>query len=134
MKASPAQTLHLARIGSDRMDPFGLDPRPESFWAHVPVLRAAIRSRQMVRFYYSGDEAPGFRTVEPHTVAHDHENHLALSAWYVSGDAAPYEGQGWREYRLSEISLVTVLPVYFFGSHRGYQSDGEPLPTGQFAI
>lgn len=121
-------------FGSDLLEQFELDTTAESLWMLVPVLRAAIRSRQMVRFYYDGDDAPGYRTVEPQMVAYNQANHLALSAWFVSGTSAPHEDQGWREYLLSEMSFVTVLPVYFFGSRRGCESDGgEPVHNLQCA-
>ena len=124
MKWYAAQELDLARtvIGSDLLEQFELDAIAESSWMCVPVIRAAIRSQQMVRFYY-GDMDPGYRTVEPHMIAYNEANHVALGAWCVSGAGASHEEQGWREYLLSEMSLVTVLPVYFFGSRRHSPSD-----------
>ena len=122
MKWCAARELHVAGaiIGSDLLEQFELDTIAE---AYVPVIRAAIRSRQMVRFYYDGGVDPGYRTVEPHTIDYNEANHLTLGAWCVSGAGASHEDQGWREYLLSEMSLVTVLPVYFFGSRRDCPSD-----------
>ena len=81
-----------------------------------------------------GDIDPGYRTVEPHTIAYNEANHLALGAWCVSAADASHEEQGWREYLLSEMSLVTVLPVYFFGFRRDCPSDrGKSLHNLQCA-
>ena len=105
------------------MERFEVDTVAESSRTHVPAIRAAIRSRQLVRFYYNAGIASGYYTVEPHLIAYNETNHLALGGWCVSGAGAAHEGRGWHEYLLSEMSLVTVLPVYFFGSGQGYQSD-----------
>ena len=136
LKWRAAQELHLARTvtASDPLEHVELDTIAESCWAHVPVIRAATRSRQMVRFYYDGGVDPGYRTVEPHTIDYNEANHLTLGAWCVSGAGASHEDQGWREYLLSEMSLVTVLPVYFFGSRRDCPSDrGKSLHNLQCA-
>ena len=121
-------------FGSDLLERLEVDTVAESSRTHVPAIRAAIRSRQLVRFYYNGDIASGYYTVEPHLIAYNEANHLALGAWCVSGAGASHEDQGWHEYLLSEMSLVTVLPVYFFGSAQGYQSDrGKSLHNLQCA-
>ena len=90
----------------------------------LPVLCAAIQSRHLVQFYYSGDNAPGVRTVEPHMVADNLRNHLALSAWFLYGASESQEGAGWREFLLSEISDATILPEQFSGTRPGYKPDG----------
>ena len=77
------------------------------------TLCAAIQSRNLVQFYYSGDQAPGLRMVEPHMVAYNGTGHLALSAWFLGGASESQEGQGWREYFLSEITNLNVLPQQF---------------------
>jgi hypothetical protein len=88
------------------------------------ILCNAIKSRNLVQFYYSGDEAPGIRTVEPHMVAYNSLDHLALSAWFLGGASESQEGQGWREYLLSEITNITVLPQQFLGTRYDYKRDG----------
>lgn len=90
----------------------------------VPTLCSAIRSRHLVRFYYTGTEYPGFRTVEPHMVAYNQRDHLVLSAWYLSGASESQEGPGWREYLLSEITQVTELEGRFLEPRPGYQPSG----------
>jgi len=88
------------------------------------ILCQAIKTRSLVQFYYTGDKAPGFRTVEPHMVAYNQDNHLTLSAWYLSGNSQSKSGTGWREYLLSDISRVTILPHGFGDARSGYKPDG----------
>lgn len=87
-------------------------------------LCGAIKAQRLVRFYYSLDDEPGFRTVEPHMVARTKTEALALSAWYVSGATTPGQGPGWRIYLLSGISQVTLLQDAFDSPRDGYQPDG----------
>ena len=88
------------------------------------ILCSAIATMNLVRFYYTGDAAPGYRTVEPHMVANNSADHLVLSAWFLGGASESQEGQWWREYLLSEISNVTVLPQHFLSPRPGYKRDG----------
>jgi len=88
------------------------------------TLCGAIQSRNLVQFYYSGDEAAGLRMVEPHMVAYNGTEHLALSAWFLGGASESQEGQGWREYLLSDIADLNVLPQRFLGPRPGYRRDG----------
>lgn len=87
-------------------------------------LCGAITSRNLVQFYYSGDKSPGLRVVEPHMVAYNRRDNLALSAWYLSGASESGEGPGWREYLLSEMTSLTVLPAQFAEPRPGYKPDG----------
>ena len=84
----------------------------------------AIAGRNTIRFHYNLDAEPGFRTVEPHMVAYNEANHLVLSAWFLRGSSESKKGQGWREYLLSEISSVTILPEQFSGARPGYVATG----------
>ncbi|SRR5258708_6820196 len=88
------------------------------------VICGAIKSKNLVRFYYGGDQVPGFRTVEPHMIAYNRKENLALSAWYLSGASESATGEGWREYLLAEMTSVTVLPTQFSGPRPGYKPDG----------
>jgi predicted DNA-binding transcriptional regulator YafY len=88
------------------------------------VICQAIQSRHLVQFHYSGNYATGDRIVEPHMVAYNRADNLALSAWYLSGYSESGEGPGWREYLIDEISNVIVLPGVFVGVRPGYKPDG----------
>ena len=88
------------------------------------IICAAIRSKSIVRFHYSGDKAPGTRVVEPHMIAYNAENLLVLSGWFLGGVSESREGGGWREYLLSSISSLAVLPENFAGPRPRYNPNG----------
>ena len=88
------------------------------------ALCSAIETLNLAQIYYIGDAAIGFRIVEPHMVAYNEAQHLSLSAWCLSGASESPQEQGWREYLLSEITFVTVLPQRFIGPRPGYRRDG----------
>ena len=85
---------------------------------------AAIQSQHLITFHYSATTDPGYRTVEPHMIASSLTGNLTLSAWFLRGASASNEGPGWRQYLLSDISNVTVLPDTFLGPRFGYKPDG----------
>lgn len=87
------------------------------------TICTAIQSHNVIQFFYCLDAVPGMRVVEPHMVAYNRKNNLALSAWFLGG-ATESGGQGWREYLLSGISSVSVLPTQFGGPRPGYKPDG----------
>lgn len=88
------------------------------------LLCAAIQNRNLVQFYYTGDDAPGPRLVEPHMVAYTTANNLALSGWFLGGTSESQEGQGWREYLLESMTNITVLKQTFAGPRPGYNPTG----------
>jgi hypothetical protein len=90
----------------------------------LQVICGAINSRNVIRFYYTGTKAPGYRLVEPHMVAYNRKNNLALSGWFLGGESESQEGQGWREYLMDEIAQVTVTPTRFAAPRPGYAPDG----------
>jgi hypothetical protein len=51
-------------------------------------------------------------------------DNLALSAWFLGGSSESQEGQGWREYLLSEMTNVVTLPQQFSGPRPGYNPSG----------
>jgi hypothetical protein len=83
----------------------------------------AIAKRLLIQFYYAGDKVAGIRVVEPHMVAYNRRDHLALSAWFVGG-ATESGGVGWREYLLSEMNNTIMLNEHFAGPRPGYRPDG----------
>jgi predicted DNA-binding transcriptional regulator YafY len=91
--------------------------------SNLDLLCTAIGSMKLVRFYYD-DEAPGIRIVEPHMVAYNRKNHIALSGWFLQGESASGEGQGWREYLIDKISSLSVLEDHFSQPRPGYKPDG----------
>jgi len=54
---------------------------------------------------------------------------LVLSARFLGGVSESQESQWWREYLLSDVSNITVLPDKFFGPRPGYKPNGEHHET-----
>jgi hypothetical protein len=77
-----------------------------------------------VNFYYTGDDAPGPRLVEPHMVACTILDNTVLSAWFLGGVSESQEGQGWREYLLDSMTNLIILPQKFLGPRPGYNPSG----------
>jgi hypothetical protein len=90
----------------------------------ISVIAVAIQNRKQITFQYSLGKDPGPRLVEPHMIAYNRAGHLALSAWFLGGSSESAQGQGWREYLLSGISGVTVLPRQFASARPGYDPTG----------
>jgi hypothetical protein len=90
----------------------------------IAALCSAIATRNLVSFYYTGDDAPGPRLVEPHMVAYTTADNLALSAWFLGGVSESQEGQGWRDYLLESMSNVVMVPQKFAGPRHGYNRTG----------
>jgi hypothetical protein len=101
----------------------------------VAILCRAIRTRNLVRFYYNGDKVPGERIVEPHLVAYTAADNLALSAWFLRGSSESQQTQRWREYLISEMTSVVSLSEQFAGPRPGYNpSGGKKLHNVQCAL
>lgn len=88
------------------------------------IICAAIRSMNLIQFYYSGDDAPGIRLVEPHMIAYNKKDNLALSAWFLGGASESQTGQWWREYLLESMTNIVTLPQTFGGPRQGYNRTG----------
>ena len=65
-----------------------------------------------------GDIDPGYRTVEPQTIAYNEANHLALGAWCVSAADASHQEQGWREYLLRNEPGYGFAGIFLWISSR----------------
>ena len=101
----------------------------------VAILCGAIRNRNIVQFNYTGDDAPGTRTVEPHMIAYTTSDNLVLSAWLLSGSSESQQVQRWREYLLSEMTNITTLSEQFPGPRPGYNPyGGKKLHNVQCAL
>jgi WYL domain-containing protein len=87
----------------------------------IQVICGAIKSRQLLQFYYTGDKVPGTRIVEPYQVGYTKAGNPALSAYYLSGASESGGGPGWRLYTLSDMSQVVALPTQFSGPRPEYK-------------
>ena len=86
----------------------------------IQSISQAIAEMRLVQFVYKGE----VRVVEPHMLAHNQRDHLALSAWWVDGYSNSGSSPYWREYLLSEISGVQILSGTFDSPRPGYKRDG----------
>ncbi len=78
----------------------------------------AIRERRLLQFYYDG----GTRVVEPHQLAYNERENVALSAYWVRGYSESHDTSNrWREYLADEMSSVAVLDEQFHGPRPGYK-------------
>jgi hypothetical protein len=98
------------------------------------ILCSAIHARKLITFYYDGDDIPGFRTVEPYMVAHDSSDNLVLIAWFLGEISESTEGQGWREYFLSNITDVLGLAQEFSAIRHGYDPSGKKFQNIECAV
>ncbi len=81
------------------------------------LIVQAIKELRLLEFYYEG----GTRVVEPHQLATNEANHLALSAYRVRGYSASHNEPPWREYLASRMTQIRVLDENFSGSRPGYK-------------
>ncbi len=88
------------------------------------VICGAIRSLNLLQFYYTGDKVPGTRVVEPHQLGKTKAGNMALSAYYLSGASESNTGPGWKLYKCSEMSQITALPERFSGPRPEYVPGG----------
>jgi len=80
----------------------------------------AMEERNLLQFVYEGRT----RVVEPHMLAANDEEHLALSAWIVRGYSKSADTPYWREYLISKMSSPTILSETFAGTRPGYKESG----------
>jgi len=80
--------------------------------ALINTIYEAIGRRLVLSFVYKGTE----RTAEPYIVGYDDKNRLWLSAVQLSGGS----GNGFRNYRVDELSDVATTERHFPGTHRDY--------------
>ncbi len=97
------------------------------------IICGAIAARNLIQFYYTGTKAPGLRVVEPYMLANNQRDHLALVAWFLSGESESHLGQGWREYLLPEMTRISVLPQQFV-ARPDYNRDDERFHNIQCAL
>jgi hypothetical protein len=69
-------------------------------------------------FFYDGAR----RVVEPHQLAYNEKDNLALSAYWVRGYSESHDtAKRWREYLVDEISLAVMLEEQFTGPRPDYK-------------
>ena len=90
-----------------------------------PVICSAIRSRQIIRIDYSG----GFRIVEPFCYGVSASGNEMLRAYQREGYSLSGKPEGWKLFRVSGISSLTVIDVHFDGNRLDYKSRDPAMAT-----
>ncbi|MGB2591668.1 MAG: hypothetical protein WAJ96_13535 [Candidatus Acidiferrum sp.] len=89
------------------------------------VICSAINNTHLLYFYYTGDTAPGYRTIEPHTLGYlKTTGNLAVNGWLVGGTSESGTAPWWRDYLVSEMSQIAELTQSFAGPELGYVKGG----------
>lgn len=76
------------------------------------VICEAIRRKKLLQFSYKNHT----RVVEPHIYGRDSAGHDLLSAYLVGGHSESKKRPYWRFYRLSDVTLLTMLNERFSGA------------------
>ena len=74
-----------------------------------PVICSAISSKQVVRIFYKG----GLRTLEPFCYGANAAGIEMLRAYQTGGYSGSGAPAGWKLFRVSEISDLTVTDEHF---------------------
>ncbi|SRR6266478_1814950 len=89
------------------------------------VICSAIQHRNLLYFYYTGDDVHGYRTIEPHTYGyHKTTGNLMVNGWLVGGVSESQKTPWWRDYLLSDMSQIAELNQSFSGPRSGYVKGG----------
>lgn len=86
---------------------------------------SAIDSKQIIKFYYRG----GFRTVEPFCYGVTGIGSEVLTCYQVGGYSELDDPIGWKLYRVSEMSNLTVIDEQFTGVRPGYNPNDPGMAT-----
>lgn len=82
------------------------------------LICRAISEKRLLQFFYDG----GTRVVEPHQLAYNDRNNLALSAYWVRGYSESHETSSrWRQYLADHMTSIVVLDEHFVGPRPGYR-------------
>lgn len=101
----------------------------------LAILCRAIRTKNLVRFYYAGDRVQGDRIVEPHLVAYSATEQLVLSGWFLRGSSESQDREGWREYSVAAMTNIVTLHEHFAEPRSGYNpTGGKKLHNVQCAL
>ena len=80
-------------------------------------LCLAVKERRLISVRYGG----GWRTIEPRVHGfHRRTGNEVIRAFQVSGYSSSSPPDGWRSFRLDEMSEITVLSETFPADRSGY--------------
>ena len=85
------------------------------------LLCSAIRHRRLVTFYYDG----GRRTVEPYRHGTSEAGHDLLRGYQAAGYSRSGAPQGWKMFRLDELSGLAMTDEVFANIRPEYDPSRE---------
>jgi len=91
-----------------------------------PAISDAIRNRKVLRLTYNW----GYREVEPHCYGVNDNGHELLRCYQTSGDSKSNEPQGWKIFRVDEITQIAATQTSFAGPRPDYRP-GDKAMTRQ---
>lgn len=86
----------------------------------------AIRGRKRLRIYY----APGWRTVEPHTIGQSADGNILLRAYQVEGASASGEHEHWKLFRVDRLTECGDDGSDFDGPRPEYKKGDKAMKGG----
>jgi hypothetical protein len=90
------------------------------------TICSAIDSKRIIRFYYDG----GLRIVEPFCYGLSKKDSKELLRGYqVSGYSKSGDTVGWKLFRVSEMSSLTMIDEQFSGVRPGYNPNDSAMTT-----
>ena len=100
--------------------------------ASIQSITDAIKKRQVVNIYYTGDEpgGKGLRQIEPVCYGYSKANNPIVRAWDREGSShTAYKGEqplpGWRIFRVDKITAFIPTGETFDEVHPGYNPNGD---------
>lgn len=84
---------------------------------------SAIRSQQVVEFYYDG----GARTVEPFCHGTSTAGNEVLRGYQTGGYSSSGNPVGWKLFTVSDISGLSVTNTQFPGNRPGYDPNDSAM-------
>jgi len=85
----------------------------------------AIQERQLVQFYYDG----GHRLVEPHCYGESKDGNELLRAYQISGHSKSGRSEGWKLFRVDELSSLRIIDRSFSGPRPQYNPNDKAMAS-----
>lgn len=85
----------------------------------------AIQERRVIRFYYDG----GYRLAEPHCYGVSKDEKELLRAYQIGGYSESGQSQGWKLFRVEELSSISITDESFPGARPLYNRSDKAMVT-----
>jgi len=85
----------------------------------------AIRERKVISFFYGG----GNRLVEPHYYSESRDRNELLRAYQIGGHSESGQPQGWKLFRINELSSLSITEKTFPGPRPQYNPNDKAMAT-----